>query len=308
MGKQKVNFLKKGFIVVAALILLAGCTEKANDEQKNVNLKIGLMPAVDAAPILLAQEKGYFEELGLDLETTIFTNAVNRQTALQTGELDGTITDLIAFISNQHNGFETKIVTSTDVSFAFLVGKDFEATGKKKVGLMEVSVANYLADMYITPEYEIEKIFIPEIPTRLEMLNTGNLDMAFIPEPLASIGQLSGLEKNTSITADGEFSPDAIVFTADAISQKNTAISRFIEGYNRAVKEINKDESLARDILIEKINLKPEINELIDLPDYKLARIPSEDYLNSVIHWVEQVQNIDINLSYEDMVDRSFTQ
>ena len=41
------------------------------------------MPAVDTAPILIAEKKGYFEETGIDVEIEIYTNAQNRQSALQ---------------------------------------------------------------------------------------------------------------------------------------------------------------------------------------------------------------------------------
>jgi len=64
------------------------------------SLKVGIMPAVDSAPILLADQKGYFSALGLDVEVQIYTNAMNRQSALQSGELDGAMTDVIALVNN----------------------------------------------------------------------------------------------------------------------------------------------------------------------------------------------------------------
>ncbi|MCT2535041.1 MetQ/NlpA family ABC transporter substrate-binding protein [Aquibacillus koreensis] len=299
----------KLFLLLLLVIVASACnTETLGKETKELELKIGLMPAVDAAPILLAKEKGYFDELGLQLEATIYTNANNRQSALQTGELDGTMTDLIAFINNHHNGFKTKIVNSTDGSFAFLINNHFNENGQKKVGLMEVSVANYLTDYYIAPMYDIEKVFIPDIPTRLEMINNGKLDIAFIPEPVASMGQLNGLEKLVTLTDDDGYMPEAMVFREDAINKKSEAIALFIEGYNRAVEDIKADESLARDILIKEIELNSEINQLIDLPEYKKARVPSESYLNKVIDWVEDVQGIEVDFKYNDMVDNRFTQ
>lgn len=303
------KLLKKFTMFLLISLLITGCSSSpSTDVEQDLNLKIGLMPAVDSAPIFLAQEKGYFEDLGLNLESAIYTNAINRQSALQSGELDGAMTDLIAFINNKHNGFDTRIVTSTDGSFAFLVAKNFQKEGKKQVGLMEISVANYLTDKYIAPDYDIEKVFIPEIPTRLEMINTSKLDMAFIPEPVASMGQLKGLEKLISITDDDGYMPEAMVFTPKTLSEKSEAVRLFIEGYNKAVDAINKDEALARDVLIKTIDLNPEITDMINLPEYKKARIPSEEYLNKIISWIEKVQEIDIDLNYEDMVEGKFIQ
>jgi len=301
------KLFSKMALLLFVLILITGCSNNTNTASlEDLTLKIGLMPAVDSAPILVAQEKGYFKELGLDLEATIYTNAVNRQSALQSGELDGTMTDLISFLNNRHNGFETKIITSTDGSFAFLVGNDFKEEGKKQVGLMEISVSNYLTDNYIAPNYDIEKVFIPEIPTRLEMIKTGQLDISFIPEPVASMGELSGLKKLVTITDDEGFMPEAMVFTSKALSEKEEAIGLFIKGYNKGVEAIKNDEGLARDILIKEIKLNPEIRGMIDLPEFKAARVPSEEYMNRIIKWVEDVQKIDINIDYEDMIEGKF--
>ncbi|GGM19666.1 hypothetical protein GCM10011351_01900 [Paraliobacillus quinghaiensis] len=305
------NILKKISVTTLLILVLAACgagDEPAEgDAPKTVELSIGLMPAVDSAPIFLADKEGYFEELGLNLETTIYTNANNRQSALQTNEIDGTMTDLIAFLNNQHNGFETKIVTSTDGSFAFLVGENFDPEGtQQQLGLMEVSVSNYLADHYITPDYDLEKVYIAEIPARLEMLKSGNLDMGFFPEPIASMGELSGLTKLTSVTDDDGFTPEAMVFTPEALEEKSVAIERFIKGYNQAIEAINEDESLARDILIEVIDLNPASKELITLPTYHKARVPSEDYMNKVIDWVESIQDIDIDLDYSEMITEAY--
>ncbi|MBU9720618.1 MULTISPECIES: ABC transporter substrate-binding protein [Bacillaceae] len=301
----------KNMIIVVLLLssfIIAACSnESSGQEKENLSLSIGLMPAVDSAPILLAQEKGYFEELGLELEAKIYTNANNRQSALQAGELDGTMTDLIAYVNNQHNGFDTKIVTSTDGTFTFLAGQNVDLDKILQVGTMEISVANYLTDFHVATEYDIEKIFIAEIPARLEMLNTGQLDLAFIPEPVASMGEFSGLNKLITITDDGEgFMPEAMVFTPEAIAEKGTAIELFIQGYNMAVENIMEDDSEAREVLIKEIELNPEIKELMSLPNFQKARVPSESYMTKIIDWVAQTQEIEINLKYEDMVDNSF--
>jgi len=287
-------------VVILLIIVTVGCTAKTSTDEKNLSLKIGLMPAVDGAPILLAEERGYFDELNLKVDATIYTNAMNRQSALQSGELDGTMTDLISFVNNKNNGFDVKITSSTDASFPFLVSKGFQEADVKKVGIMEISVSNYLTDAFVTDKYNIEKIFITEIPTRLEMVKNNQLDMAFIPEPLASMGELSGLEKVIYENSD-DFTPDVMIFTGKAITEKSEAIQLFYKAYNKAVDDINKDDSLARDILISKLQLKPEIKDMITLPAYHKARVPSEDYLGNVIDWIEKTQKIDIDLKYKDI-------
>jgi len=301
---KKSTILILSFLLISSLIIFhPGGSVLA----EVFSLKIGIMPAVDSAPILLAQERGYYADENLEMQIDIYTNAVNRQSALQTGELDGAMTDLIAFINNVHNGFPIKITTSTDGSFPFLVKKDFEEKEKIDIGMMEISVSNFLSEQFLSDKYDLNKIYISAIPARLEMVKSGKLDMAIIPEPLASMGELSGLEKRI-YDNEYDFTPEAMIFTEKAIENKAEALKRFHKAYNRAVKDIQEDDSLARDILIKKLKLKPEIKELITLPDYHLARVPSESYLEVVINWVENKQNIEVGISYKEMIEGKFVE
>lgn len=307
--------IKKGLLITTLFIgLLVGCTNEETThldtsddiEQETSSLSIGIMPAVDAAPIFVAKRNGYFENLGLDLEVTIYSNANNRQSALQANELDGAMTDLIAVLNNQHNGFGAKIVTNTDGSFAFLTNEDFDPATTNKVGLMEISVANYLADEYVVPHYDIDKVYINEIPARLEMLNTGQLEMGFIPEPAASSGELNGLTKHITVTEDNGYSLQGMVFTPEALETNQKAIEKFIEGYNEAIDAIQDDQSIALDTLIDELDLDPNIRDLMTLPDYQHARVPSEAYVNEVIEWVEAVQGIELDVDYNNMITTEF--
>ena len=275
-------------LLLVGMLIFAGCQGGQAGNSDKMKLKIGIMPAVDSAPILLAQEKGYFEELGLEMDIQVYNNAANRESALQSGELDGAMTDLIAFVNNVQNGLDIKITTSTDGSFPFLLKKGFEDKEKVKVGMMEISVSNFLSDQFLQDQYEMEKVFINEIPARLEMIKAGQLDMANLPEPIASMGELSGLEKVVYNNMD-DYTPEAMVFTEKTLKEKEKALELFHRAYNKAIKDIQADDGAARDILVKKLELKPEITDLMTLPKYHMVRIPTEEYMNKVIEWVEAV-------------------
>ncbi len=290
-------------VFISVTLLIVGCTNQ--DTNQDLSLKIGIMPAVDSAPILLAEEQGYYEELGLKMDIQIYRNANNRQSALQSGELDGTMTDLIAFVNNVQNGFDIKITTSTDGSFPFLLKKDFQEKEEIKIGMMEVSVSNFLSEEFLSDEYKMDKLFIPAIPTRLEMLVAGQMDMAIIPEPMASMGQLRGVEKRVYENQD-DYMPEAMVFTDNAIKEKEKAIKLFHQAYNKAVRDIREDDSQARDVLISRLELKSEIKDLIVMPEYHLTRVPDQEYINKIVNWVEDVQGKEIDIAYSEMIERKF--
>lgn len=299
-------------MVLSTTILAVGCN--AGEQNTNENppalenniLKIGLMPAVDSAPILLAEEKGYFTDLGLDVELEIYTNPQNRQSALQTQTIDGAMTDLIAVATNVDGGFDIKATTMTNGVFPVLSKSGSEVKDTIKVGMMEVSVTNYLIDKWLGDQYTIEKIFITEIPARLAAIGSGELDMGLFPEPVASMGVLSGLEKTMYELEDGNC-PDVMVFTGKALQEKEEAIRLFHEAYNMAVKDINNNPEEAMDILMSKIpNLKPEVKEFIVLPIYTEASLQEEEYIEEIIQWTSEVVKKNLQVSAADLVERKF--
>ncbi|NLM42757.1 MAG: ABC transporter substrate-binding protein [Clostridiales bacterium] len=294
---------------IFTMLFFAGCTGNINSEQKaeNISLKVGLMPAVDAAPMLIAERQGYFKELGLDVELIVFNNAQDRQSALQTDSIDGAMTDLIAVATNVNGGFDIKATTITSGMFPVLIKKDYEEKKDIKVAMMEVSVTNFLIDQWLSHEYNIEKVFINEIPARLEMIKNGNVDMGLFPEPMASMGALDGLEKRIYAPKDG-YCPDVLAFTAKALSEKAEAIELFHKAYDKAVEDINKDETIAREILIEKLALKPEIKDSMILPEYTETSLPDTDYLRNIISWVEDVLKKDMQIQPEELVERKFVE
>jgi len=296
--------MKKKFIILIIsiiTILSVSCSKKETQ-----SLKIGLMPAVDIAPILLAEKNGYFDELGLVVDLQIYTNAQNRQTALQTNEIDGAMTDIVALITNNAEGFGLRGVLSTDGMFPLLVNPKHVDDKNIKVGMMEISVSNYLVEQYLKDEYNYKKVYINAIPTRLEAIGTGDIQRGLIPEPVASIGEMNGLIKVVYDGIPGE-SLDIMAFTDKAISDKAKSIKLFIEAYGKAVSDIQKDPSLARDVLMENIDtLPPQIKDSITLPTYNDARLPSDKFIEELIVWTSNLVGKKYEITPDDILDRRF--
>lgn len=287
-------------------LMLAGCSTFSNSPEETLSLKIGVMPAVDTAPIYLAEEKGYFDELGLDLTIELFNNAGDRQTALQTHAIDGAMTDLIAVATNINGGFDLKATTLTDGVFPVLVRAGYEETPEIKVAMMEVSVSNFLIDEWLGDDYTIEKVFINDIPARLEMIKSGQVDMGLFPEPMASNGAANGdLEKRIYTPEDG-ICPNVMAFTDKALTEKEEAIARFHEGYNKAAQDLMENPDEARTLLIEKLNLNPAIQDDIILPTYSLAHLPEEAYIQKIMDWSSETLNQELNLVPSNLIEGKF--
>jgi NitT/TauT family transport system substrate-binding protein len=301
------KFLLVLFITI--LLVFSGCRkseQQARESASSPSLTVGMMSAVDAAPFYVALQKGYFKEAGVDVQLMLFTNGQNRQTALQTGQVDGAMTDLVALITQTAGDFKLIGTLSTDGDFPLLAKPGLQEKQAVSAGTMEISVTNYLIDKYLGQNQSVKKVYINEIPARLEAVISGQLDTGIFPEPFASIGALRGLEKLFYPGIPSE-SLNIIAFTEKAVKEKSEALKRFHRAYAKAVKAIEADENLARDALIQYIpNLPSEIRDSIHLPDYQAPRLPGTSFMQEIMAWTESVTNQRYEFSPADMLDSRF--
>lgn len=297
-------------LVLMMCALFLGCRKpgqtEATEHQTPQKLIVGMMSAVDSAPFYLALKRGYYAVEGVEVELILFTNGQHRQTALQTGQVDGAMTDLVALITQSASDFHLMGTLSTDGDFPLLANGTLEGKDQISVGTMEISVTNYLVDRYLAQDHALRKVFINEIPARLEAVVSGQLDVGIFPEPFASIGAQRGLQK---IVFDGipEESLNIIAFTDDAINEKRKALQVFHDAYGRAVRDIRADADLAREVMMEYIpGLPDQIRDVIYLPEYQEPRIPSEDFVAQIISFTTDVTGKKHDLSRADLLDGQF--
>lgn len=310
--------MRRNISLMLVLVLISGtfnlygsggrersASEAPSAEEATV-LRVGLMPAVDTAPIFAARDAGYFEEAGIDVRLQMFTNAQDRQSALQTGRIDGAMTDLVAVAVNVAGGFDIKATTLTDGMFPILAQRGAAERKQVTIGLMEVSVSNFLVDNWMSEEYELEKIYINSIPARLEALMSGQLDMGLFPEPVSSVGEMQGMEEIIYEPVGG-FTPDVMVFTGAARRQKGDALRGFHRAYSKAAADLRTDPELALDTVMANVpNINPDTRDLIDLPEYHESRLPGTDYLQRIIDWTEGMLGYKLDIVPQDLVDPDF--
>ena len=286
------------FITVA--FLLFGCAQsEPTNEDKVENtlapLTIGVMPDVGAAPFILAKENGYYDDLGLDVTIEVFRSAIDRDTALQTGNLDGVMADMLPVVFFNDNGFEMKITSGTYGNYRMVTSPmnsdlTVEALTNESIGLSTSTVIEFATD-YILNSYDItttEKIAIPKIPLRLEMLKSGDLDIATLPEPLASAAVLNGgiILKDTEAL---QMNPGVFVMSTSSIEAKEKSIALLYNGYNQAIDYIN-EESIDTyfQLMVKKLGFPPVLKGQFEMPEMIYATMPSEADFNIVLNWMSE--------------------
>lgn len=313
--KKNILALLLVFIMSTGLIGCDSSDKKETSSKSQKTVTIGVMPDLDSLPLIIAEHNGYFKDQGVQVKIEHFKSAADRDTALQTGKIDGAISDMLAAVFFNDNKFDVKITSKTDGSFKLISGKDsniskIEQAAGKSIGISKNTIIEYLTDR-IMERSKIDvnspkKIAIPKIPTRLEMLTNGKLDMATLPEPLASTAISAGGKVLSSSDKLG-INPGIIMFTKDAITSKSEEIKAFYRAYNKSVEFLKeaKMESYI-DFVIKEAGFPETVKNTLILPNYSKASLPPEKELEEVIIWLKAKKLTTNSYTLKELSNSSF--
>ena len=292
-------------------LLMTGCgTDSKPQEVKLAKLTIGLMPDTDSIPFIIAAEHGYFAEEGIEVELIPFKSAMERDAALQSGNLDGAVSDLLAVIFAHSGGFAVHAVSYTDGNYNLVAGANAGIASAadlrgKEIAISRNTIIEYVTDEILAvngmKEQDVSKVVIPQIPVRLEMLQSGNLAAAVLPEPMASVAVASGSRYVTG-AGDLGLNPGVIVFTDASIQEKAQSIRAMYRAYNKAVKYLN-DTPRADyiDLVMEKSGFPAPVRDVLELKPYRMAGVPSHKDVEEAVLWVKS-KELAGEHSYKDLV------
>ena len=307
--------MKKYLLLAISLIcvfavMVSGCGNKQSDKELQA-VTVGVMPDIDSVPIIIAQEKGYFAEEGLKVNIQQFKSAMDRDAALQSGNLDGAISDLLAVAFAKSGGFDVKVTAYTDGDYKLIAGKNENVASPKDLAGKDVAVSKNTIIEYVTDqisvsqsmkEDSINKVVIPQIPTRLEMLQNGKLAAATLPEPMGSIAVANGCKFITDSEQLG-INPGVMMFTAKCVDNKRAELQAFYRAYNKAVKYLNEHpQDDYMDLIIEKSGFPAIAKTALKLPKYREAGLPQEKDVVDCMKWMNSKGLIKQEFSYKDLV------
>ena len=312
--------MKRFLAVVLSLMLLfvVGCGSEPREatDVKLSKLTIGLMPDTDSIPFIIAAERGYFAEEGVEVELVPFKSAMERDAALQSGNLDGAVSDLLAVIFARSGGFSLHATSYTDGNYNLVAGKHTGISSAadlhgKDIAISRNTIIEYVTDEILAvngmTEQDVSKVVIPQIPVRLEMLQSGNLAAAVLPEPMASVAVASG---SRYVTGSGDLgiNPGVIVFTDSSINEKAQSIRAMYRAYDKAVKYLN-DTPRAEyiDLVMEKSGFPAPARDALDLKPYRSAGLPAEKDVEEAVRWVKS-KELGGDYSYDDLVSKLLTE
>ena len=265
-----------------ALPMLAACgqvtvttseTEGQEAAAEPTKLRIGDLPLIDMLPVYVAEQEGLFPD-NLEVELVPFSSALERDTAYTSKQVDGVLNDFVSATAlNREQDFTRNvrvILRSTqELSlFALLASKDsdiekIEDVKGKQIAISPNTIIEYVLDRMLGTvglgHDDVEKIAVPSIPLRLEMLNQSNVTAAVLPEPLVSLSITVGGARLIRDDAETQFGASLLSFRSDVIANQEDTVRGFMDGFEAGVNRINSNPGNYQDLMEARGRIPPPL-------------------------------------------------
>lgn len=283
-----------------------------------VKIRIGTLPVEDALPLWVAERDGLFKKAGLDVTISVFQSAQERDAALTAGAIDGFMGDLIAATSLRAGGVPVKVVTvmlgakATEGRFGIVVKPGSKVTDLKglagvPVGTSSATIQEYVLDSMMTgagvAAADIKKEEVKKVPVRFELLMSGKLAAAMLPEPFISLAEKSGAKVIGDDTTGANVSQTVMIFSQKYLddSANAAAVAKLLGVWDEAVGTINAAPDTFRSLLVEKARLPKPLETSYAVNVYPTAQLPTEADVNAVIEWMKGAGLLKTDVTYADL-------
>ena len=315
--------MKKVLAIIISIIVLTGLAACSNSNEDQT-VKIGLLSIDDSLPFFMAEELGLYEKHNVKVELYTFQSAADKEAALEAGEIDGDMTDLVVTALIRKGGTGVQIVSNalgavpTEGRFMLLAAPESGISKPQDLAGKEVAVGNntivhYLSDTILAKagltDSEIKSTNIPALSLRLEALLNGTVDAAVLPDPLASLAVMQGAicVFDDTMSTDN-LSQSIVLFRDESLEKKQAEIGRCMDAYFEAMEYINDnpDAEDVRNAILEFTSIPDVLFDTYSTPSYSPKTLPSEDVINDTMAWMVKKGLLDSAYTYTDLVIDSF--
>lgn len=277
--------MKKIVSLLAVLVLVvSGCS---NGEKPTIT--IGMMSGSSQLPIVYAKETGMFDKLPYNVDYKIFNSAKDRDAAFYAGDIDAVQTDLSGEMIYLKDGIDLSIYGGENSIFRLITKPGFTETAgtKYKVGISDNTVIEYYATLASEKlGMDFDMVGIPSMPEREAALESGDIDMAIMPEPFATKAINAGGTELLSSLTDGTPQLGAMGVLNSSITDKNFDPNKFNEIVDEAADKLNTmDPSEYKDIAVNSGLMEADTYDTTIQKSFPHANQISSDLWANVNQW-----------------------
>jgi NitT/TauT family transport system substrate-binding protein len=315
-------------VLMLATVGLTGCSQSGtvtSDQPHSaaatpIAVKIGTLPTEDSLPLWVAQDRGYFAVEGIPkVEIVEFQSAQERDAAFASGAIDAYMGDIIAAANLQAAGKGNKIATvmlGADQSqgrFGIAVAPKSTVTALPQlanvpVGTSSATIQEYVLDGLMSEagvasdSVKVEEV--KKVPVRFQLLMSGGLKAAALPEPFLSLAEQGGAKIIADDTkAKSNLSQTVLVFSDAFLAKKGGTATKdaVLKAWDVAANDINKNPSAYRAELVTKAKLPKSLEASYQVNTYPMHQLPAKADVDAVLAWMKAKDYLKSDVTYEQL-------
>jgi len=300
--------------------ILSGCTSTEQTPADQGPIRFGTLPVLQALELYVAESQEFFQEAGVQVELIDFSGAAEKDIALAAGQLDGYFGDLFTPVAQRANGIDLTIVATNYTTradrrmFGVLAGPQSDVQSLRDLAEIPVAISSNSVIHYVTEElFRLEGGDVTQLATieskniglRMQMLMSGQVEAATLPEPLLTAAQAGGAR----LLADDHALPmsqTVLAFHSEVLKRNPQAVRQFLSAVDRAGQWIEANPDSARSIMVSRVRLPEPLRASHPIPKFPALEVPAEAHVLAAADWLRLKKAIPEPSSLETAVDGSF--
>ncbi|WP_175469484.1 ABC transporter substrate-binding protein [Desulfoluna spongiiphila] len=301
-------------LLTLMLICITGPTAHGGTQP---TLRIALLPIPDVLPVFVAEEKGYFKEAGIRVETIPVGSALERDQLMQAGRIDAMVNEISGTASFNRDKVRMKIVAVARAPkgdsplFRILSSPGSGITTPAQLAGVPIAVSKNTVIEYLTDRLlgekglsqdEIIKKSVPVLPERMQLLLSGQIEAATLPDPLAFAAMKAGAHVVMDDTRAPLYSASVLSVSADTLTRHEQAVDAFVNAWMKAAQDLNADPESFRPLMLKKIRVPKNVRQTFAIPPFPVDTVPSAEQWDDVMAWMTAKGLLKSPIAYDTSV------
>jgi NitT/TauT family transport system substrate-binding protein len=308
--------------VVAGIVLISifayGTTTRQEGSKETSKVKIGYLQIAQSLPLFVAQEKGYFKDAGLEVNTVKFEAPNLYSDAMISGQIDASAnslaTGIMSIAETKNPGkfqiYGTNYADIDNPADVVVVAKDSpiqsfaDLKGKTCVTLSGPQfkvIFNKLAKDAGLKTSEVGKdgdIFYKELPVTelVTALGSKTADCIVGVEPVGTVAISKNVGRllNTSPISKvfgGRFYGGMSAVSTDFKNKNPETTKKLVDAMDKAISDIQKDPQSTRQYLAKGLGIAPDLANNMKLQHFRSSTDLNEDDFKGIDSFLNEFQN-----------------
>jgi len=150
-----------------------------------------------------------------------------------------------------------------------------------------------------------KKIEIKNIPIRLQMLLSGQIPAAMLPEPLVTFAEQKGCRVLVD-DAGADASATVLAFNEKFLADYPGTVKKFLAAVEKASRYINKHPDEIRPVMIRECRVPESIQQTFPIPEFRKLSLPDYNQVMDVYNWLKGKKIVKTSLTFNQMVGDGF--